>query len=119
MGTSGESKNLARWNAKYPKALTMPSMDQAAIFSNVIGCICKVLVTAINARQLRPADDGLSSASMENEREGPSLLARALGGTLACHWAWVELSSSHNHGKSQILYWHTTAERLDEGRACS
>ena len=69
MGTSGESKNLARWNAKYPKALTMPSMDQAAIFSNVISCICKVLVTAINARQLKPADDGLSSASMENERE--------------------------------------------------
>ena len=86
----------------------MPSMEQAAIFSNVISCICKVLVTAINARQLRPADDGLSSASMENEREGPSLLARALGGTLA--WAWVELTSSHNHGKSQILYWHTTAE---------
>ena len=100
-----------------PKSHLMPNkhhkscLDQAAIFSNVIGCICKVLVTAINARQLRPADDGLSSASMENEREGPSLLARALGGTLACHWAWVELTSSHNHGKSQILYWHTTAER--------
>ena len=44
------------------------------------------------------------------EREGPSLLARALSGTLACHWAWVELTNSHNHGKSQILYWHTTAE---------